>query len=133
MNWLNKNHGSLMFIAVVIFSAWNIYLTYKTSAREESNITQKADKLMAKLEERVERAQKDIEKAGDTAQMLDNKINEIDKKLAVIEEKLKNATTKSLMAAGASQEQALQFWENKSTYIIPLIQPQQQMKIEKSQ
>lgn len=122
-----------MFIAVVIFSAWNIYLTYKTSAREESNITQKADKLMAKLEERVERAQKDIEKAGDTAQMLDNKINEIDKKLAVIEEKLKNATTKSLMAAGASQEQALQFWENKSTYIIPLIQPQQQMKIEKSQ
>lgn len=120
-----------MLIAVIIFSAWNIYLTYKANAREESTITQKADTLMAKLEERVERAQKDIEKAADTAQLLDNKINEIDKELAVIEEKLKNATTKSLMAAGATQKQALQFWESTSTYIEPPVQPQMRIELQK--
>lgn len=81
MNWINKNNGSLMLIAIIIFSTWNIYLTYKANGREESTITQKANTLMAKLEERVERAQKDIEKAADTAQLLDNKINEIDKEL----------------------------------------------------
>lgn len=101
-----------MLIAVIIFGVWNIYLTYKTNDREENAITQKEDTLTAKLEERVERAQKDIEKAADTTLHLENKINEIDKNLAVIEEKLKNATTKSLMAAGATKEQAVQFWNN---------------------
>src|SRR5688572_18861714 len=106
-----------MLILVFIFGVWNVYLTYMTNYREESAMTKKSDDLIAKLEERVERAQKDIEKASNLTPLLESKMYEIDKHLAVMEEKLKKATTKSLMAAGATQKQALQFWNSTSTYI----------------
>lgn len=49
MDWLNKNHGTFMLILVFIFGIWNIYLTYKTSYREENAITKKSDELIAQI------------------------------------------------------------------------------------
>ncbi|HBD7398682.1 TPA: hypothetical protein KKX52_002706 [Legionella pneumophila] len=131
MDWINKNQGVLMLILVLVFGIWNIYLTYKTNSREESTITKKSDELIAKLEERVERAQEDIEKASNTIQMIESKMYEIDKNVAVIEEKLKNATIKSLMAAGATKKQSLQFWDSKSTYMIPSVNPTPKIELKK--
>ncbi|MFW2571480.1 hypothetical protein [Legionella sp. 29fVS95] len=116
MEWLNKNQGALMLIGFLFFSVWGTYLTFKEDSREENKITHEATEITAKLKERVSHIQTDLEKTNIAIKEFEIKIFEIDKKVAVIEERLKNATTKSLIAAGASPEQALEFWESKSVF-----------------
>ena len=104
MDWINKYQGIITLVIIIALGIWNLCLSIKTDTREESALTKKANDLTAKLEERVSRAQTDLEKANTITA-------HIDKHLAVIEERLKQATTKTLMAAGITKEQALEYWK----------------------
>lgn len=127
MKWLNKHQGLLTLIAFLIFGIWNLYVTFATNIREENDVTKKATDMTAKLEERVSRAQTDIEKTNTTIEKFEAKISEIDKHVAVIEDRLKQATIKSLIAAGVSSKQALEFWGSKSILrVFPFKIPQEE-------
>lgn len=131
MDWINKNQGILTLLIMLALGGWNLYLSIKTETREESTITKNANDLIAKLEERVSRAQTDLEKANTITAELEKKVFEIDKHLAVMEERLKLTTTKTLMAAGITKEQALEYWNNPSSYITLIPKSQNEMKTQK--
>ena len=121
MNWLNRNHQAIIASATVLnvlLFGGAVYLSVvSTELTQESNNTTKEvikkndERELGAIFERVKQARTDIEKLNGLSKELDQKINVLDRKMAVIEEKLQNATTKSLMAAGATKKQALQFWD----------------------
>lgn len=131
MKWINLTL-SLIAIAVSIYFS---YVTTQLAAianQQTSDALKKTDVTeIATIAERMRQVRIDINNMNNSTKELTNKVNSLDKQIAVIEERLKNSTTKSLMAAGATKAQALQFWESPSTYTPPNFMLQNKAHIKK--
>lgn len=103
-------------MTAIILSAYFGYVTSQLSAitnKKTEEISKKQETIeIATISEQMRQVHLDINNMNNLAKELGERVRLLDKQMAVIDERLKNATTKSLMAAGATKEQALQFWKN---------------------
>src|SRR5436190_124259 len=122
MKWINP----ALSVAAIAISAYLGYITSQflviTNKKTDDHDKKQSVVEIATLSERMKQIHFDIATMSTVAKKLEEKVNSLDKQISTVDERLKNSTTKILMAAGATKEQALQYWINPESSLPQNIQ-----------